>query len=509
MERLRAWTVGDGARTVSRALPGYAVTLIAVAAVTAVLLPVRDRLALLLTGLFFLLPVVLIAARWGWGPGLFAAVLASASLNYFFVAPLFHIKVPDPIFSLPIDEALASTVFLFIAVLTSALLSRARAGEAAAQQSQDKFAAMVDSIDGIIWEADAQTFSFEYVSRQAERLLGYPVERWLAEPTFWRDHIHPDDQEWAAEFCVRATAEHRAHEFEYRMVAADGRTVWLHDAVNVLVEHDRAVKLRGVMLDISERKRAEEQRAALSDENARLLGVVRRQLEEVRRSRQLVVAASESQRRVVAEWLHGRVQTGLLVAWHRLGLSRDLVETDPAQAAAILDDVRAALDTLREQEVRETSHLLHPSIIRIGLIPALRSLAARLDGRVDVAIEVDPALAALDDPAENQISEAARLATYRIVEEALANSLRHGAATAATVSLRLSEGRQLLLEVHDNGRGFDTTGLRSGLGLSSVAGRVDQFGGTWGIESAPGAGTTLRAVLLLVGRAAVTPLADG
>lgn len=138
-----------------------------------------------------------------------------------------------------------------------------KAAEEALRQSQQKYASLVDSLDGIVWEADARTFAFNFVSHQAERLLGYPVERWLTEPTFWKDHIHPDDQEWVVNFCVQSTQEKRPHDFEYRMLAADGRIVWLRDIVTVMVENDHPARLRGVMIDITEHKRIEAEREAL------------------------------------------------------------------------------------------------------------------------------------------------------------------------------------------------------------------------------------------------------
>jgi PAS domain-containing protein len=56
--------------------------------------------------------------------------------------------------------------------------------------AQHRWRDMVNSIEGIVWEADAQTFQFLFVSQQAQRVLGYPVERWLNEPTFWKEP-HP------------------------------------------------------------------------------------------------------------------------------------------------------------------------------------------------------------------------------------------------------------------------------------------------------------------------------
>ncbi|HWO88613.1 MAG TPA: PAS domain S-box protein [Gemmatimonadales bacterium] len=123
--------------------------------------------------------------------------------------------------------------------------------------SQHRFEDLVNSIRGIVWEADASTLRFTFVSRRAEQLLGYPPERWISEPTFWMDHMHPDDRESAVQSCRQATAARQPHELEYRMIAADGRVVWLHDLVTVTVENGVPAFLRGVMLDVTERKLAE------------------------------------------------------------------------------------------------------------------------------------------------------------------------------------------------------------------------------------------------------------
>ena len=148
--------------------------------------------------------------------------------------------------------------------LTPALLERSimyaterGRAEEAIRQSERSYEQLVNSLDSIVWEGDASTLEFTFVSKQAERLLGYPVERWTTEPDFWRAHMHPDDRGWAPSYGARATAESRAHEFEYRMLAADGRIVWLRDIVTVVVEDGTPVKLRGVMIDITEQKKVE------------------------------------------------------------------------------------------------------------------------------------------------------------------------------------------------------------------------------------------------------------
>jgi diguanylate cyclase (GGDEF)-like protein/PAS domain S-box-containing protein len=130
--------------------------------------------------------------------------------------------------------------------------------EEALKQSRQSYEALINSIDGIVWEAEARTFQFSFVSKQAERILGYPTERWLNEPAFWKDHLHPDDRERAVTSFMNTVRNRKDHTFEYRMVAADGTTVWLRNIVTVVVKQDQIQKLRGVMVDITEKKHAEE-----------------------------------------------------------------------------------------------------------------------------------------------------------------------------------------------------------------------------------------------------------
>src|SRR5215813_5101484 len=84
------------------------------------------------------------------------------------------------------------------------LLAREQAARAEAVAAQQRFADLVNSVEGIVWKADTETFQFLFVSQQAERILGYPTERWLNEPTFWKDHLHPDDRYPEIDFRLNA-----------------------------------------------------------------------------------------------------------------------------------------------------------------------------------------------------------------------------------------------------------------------------------------------------------------
>ncbi len=121
-------------------------------------------------------------------------------------------------------------------------------------ESERRFRDIVDTTDGIVWEADAHDFTFTFVSKKAESILGIPVEEWYA-PGFWMDHLHPDDRTKVPEQCAEHIARSEPHRLDYRLIAGDGHSVWIQDIVAVVEENGRPRWLRGIMLDITESKR--------------------------------------------------------------------------------------------------------------------------------------------------------------------------------------------------------------------------------------------------------------
>ncbi len=291
-----------------------------------------------------------------------------------------------------------------------------------------------------------------------------------------------------------------SHELESGMVAIIGENNGLMDAARDSFQSDRGfltvvvsafsgvglsvAAVLGVVLSRSFKQREQEE--------SRLQRALGQQLEELRRSRQRIVASEESLRKRIAELLHGRVQTRLLVVWHRLGEIQKLPNTEMDRARSLTEDVRNEIDQIREQEVREASHLLHPSIVSLGLVPAVRSLAASFESAFSISIEVAPDLTRLDDPVGNQIPESVRLLAYRVLEEGLNNIYKHAQATKVEISLGADSEHYIGIELRDNGRGFEMGQLKPGLGLISIADRVGVAGGRWQISSEVGGGTTLR-----------------
>src|ERR1700733_5341409 len=123
---------------------------------------------------------------------------------------------------------------------------------------EQRYQELVDLAKVILWRGGLDGSSFIYVNQEAEVLLGYPIEKWTGTSAFWIDHLHPEDRQ-LAESCCRAAAENQGSQrFEHRMIAADGKVVWLRTSVHLVACHGKAEELAGVMMDITDRKLAEE-----------------------------------------------------------------------------------------------------------------------------------------------------------------------------------------------------------------------------------------------------------
>jgi diguanylate cyclase (GGDEF)-like protein/PAS domain S-box-containing protein len=146
-----------------------------------------------------------------------------------------------------------------IAIENARLFSWVEVACRSARQEAQKYANLVNTVNGVVWETSLGTFRFTFVSEQAERLLGYPLSAWTANGNFWLEHLHADDRASAPDFRRRPAGNGDRRHFEYRMIAADGRTVWVSDHVSIARRSDNSEYLRGVMVDITEQKTLERQ----------------------------------------------------------------------------------------------------------------------------------------------------------------------------------------------------------------------------------------------------------
>jgi PAS domain S-box-containing protein len=139
--------------------------------------------------------------------------------------------------------------------------------ELALKEREQQYSTLINDIDAIVWEVSLPDLLFTFVSEPAKKILGYPLDDWY-QKDFWLDHIHPDDRESAYRYCSLQTEHGKDHQFEYRMLAADGSIIWINDLVHVVQDKSGSPdRLRGVMFDITHQKETE---AAFKDSQRRL-----------------------------------------------------------------------------------------------------------------------------------------------------------------------------------------------------------------------------------------------
>ena len=198
---------------------------------------------------------------------------------------------------------------------------------------------------------------------------------------------------------------------------------------------------------------------------------------------QVKVAALEERQRLARE-LHDSVSQALYGIALGARTAQTQLERDPAKLTEPLDYI-LSLAEAGLSEMRALIFELRPeSLHNEGLVAALtkQTDALRARYKLDLVTHFDP---------EPDLPLEAKEALYRIAQEALHNVAKHAHATRVELSLHDNEG-ELVLEIRDNGKGFDTTREYPGhLGLRSMPERAAQIGGRFHIESAPGAGTTI------------------
>ncbi len=144
----------------------------------------------------------------------------------------------------------------------------------------------------MVWQADASTFAFTYVSGAAENLLGYPAAHWLTEPLFFSNRIHPDDRAEVMELYRAMAAAGGEASAEFRAVNAAGESVWRRETIRVPAPGEGERRISGVMTAIGERRQLEAQALAAGRVDA-LRGLASRLAHDLNNPLMLVSGYSE------------------------------------------------------------------------------------------------------------------------------------------------------------------------------------------------------------------------
>jgi PAS domain S-box-containing protein len=341
-------------------------------------------------------------------------------------------------------------------------ITKRKEAERRLREAEMRYRTLVEQIPAITYVQEPLESSnpkaVTYMSPQYKTILGYPSESEVIDEEHWLRTLHPEDRERVLAEEARTDESGEPFKVEYRVIAGDGRVVWVRDeATLVRDEEGKPLYWLGVQYDITEQKRVEEA------------------LRQVR----------EAERRRIARDLHDGVLQDLSYTTAAMGLI--MLE---AEGTSLKGELQKAIDALRRaaQGLRSVVEDLRLEEERNRPFPELvESLVERnqtMARGYEISLEVEEGFPA------TPLGEAGT-EVLRIIQEALSNARRHSQAGNVWVSLGV-EGDELVAEVSDDGRGFGPGTPSSGVGLKSMRERAAAIGGELEIESEVGQGTRVR-----------------
>jgi len=353
------------------------------------------------------------------------------------------------------------------------------------QQKGERLRDILVHVPAVLWEVwegeEIRSLRADFVSDYVRNMLGYSTSEWLSSREFWLRIIHPADRTMVVQELetIRRTGERR--DLEFRWQTKDGRTIWVDTSLlPIQDEGGETIGLRGVTIDISDRKQAEEQ---------------------IFKQQQLLthgfINMLEEERRAVAYELHDGLTQYVMASQAFLDT---YAERYSESQEPIPEDLGKGLKYLSQAVLearRVVNNLRSLALEDLGLTGALEQLLIEEKQRANWV------LADLRHNIANRRFEAVlETAVYRVAQEAIGNARKHAETNHVQVSLRSEVATKtvparLTLEVRDWGKGFEAQAKRKEydhLGLHSMQEHVNLLHGSFEIFSVPGEGTRIRAV---------------
>jgi PAS domain S-box-containing protein len=344
--------------------------------------------------------------------------------------------------------------------------------------ANDRLRLAMQSGKSVAWDWDVKSGRDSWFG-DLQTVFGIPSDSFVGDVEDFRRRVHPEDRERVRGATNDAMAGHKPYAAEFRILWPDGTVRWVEATGKFYYSPDgEAVRMLGMDVDITERKRAEEALSAM---------------------RRSLIEAQEQERTRIARDLHDDTNQRLAL----LAVAIDQLKRDLPNATV---EILGLVDKLRKEtseiskDIQALSHELHsPRLEYLGLAAAMRGFCKEFSEHQRV--EIDFRSHDLPSPVPAEIS----LCLFRVLQEALHNSAKHSGAQRFEVRLWGASG-EIHFTVSDSGAGFDLeTALKSrGLGLTSMQERLQLVKGKFSIDSKPQRGTTIHArVPLSTGDASV------
>ena len=370
-----------------------------------------------------------------------------------------------------------------------------------------RFRALVEQLPGGVYIENLGASSGSYFSPQIERLTGYSAEEWASEDDFFSQVLHPEDRDRVLGEFAQAHEARRPIQIEYRVVAKDGRVVWIQDNAAVARDDEgQPLHLQGFMADVTARKQND---LELDEERSRLLERERAQNERLRgldRLKDEFVALVSHELRTPLTSIRGYLELVLDDAEQLTSEHKEFLQIVDRNVDRLLHLVS---DLLLVAQADAGKLSFDWTAVALSPLVAQCVLAAQ-----PAAEEADVELVFDSEPTEPIVGDPERLA--QLLDNLISNAIKFTPA-GGQVEVRVDASADpAVIEVRDTGFGiaaadqeqlferfFRTRSATemaiagTGLGLSIAKAIVDAHGGSISVESAEGVGTTFRVELPL------------
>jgi PAS domain S-box-containing protein len=350
--------------------------------------------------------------------------------------------------------------------------ARKRKAEALLQESEQRFKVMADTTPALIWMCDSKG-QVTYLNDRRVAFTGPDPNAGYGDT--WVAYIHPDDQKNVQDAVAQALTTRQAFSKEYRLRRTDGLYRWMLDVATPRVNGDGSFAgFIGSAIDITDQKLAQQALEKVSGQ---------------------MIEAQEKERRRIARDLHDDICQRLALLSMEIDQAKRVSGDASETTKDRLQEIRKHCSEITG-DVQSLSHQLHSSKLEsLGIEAAIRGFCREFAKQHEVNVEFTCRNVPRHLPKE--IS----LCLFRVAQEALQNAVKYSGVSEFTVEL-LSMEDEIHLAVADEGAGFDLEEAKrkQGLGLMSMHERVHLAHGVLSVESKPGRGTQVLAVVPLDGR---------
>lgn len=307
------------------------------------------------------------------------------------------------------------------------------------------------------------------------RICGYKPGSFKPSTEIGISMIHPDDREKATKAVEDSLKNNMPYAIEKRIVRPDGSIRWVQSLGRVVYDKfDDSNKLMGSFLDISERKRAEEE--------------IKNTLKKLEELYKLQDEIKENERRAISREIHDELGQSLTALKIDLFWTKEHCKKNISISKKISGMIDIVSDTIKK--VQRISSELRPGLLDdLGLVPAIEWYVQEFEKRTKINCLLE-----LEDV--DLLDQRKNLALYRIVQESFTNISRHSKANRVIVRFFQNDDNAIL-EIIDNGKGFNPKKVLASnkIGIIGIQERVKQFNGSFSINSELDKGTSIHIII--------------